>query len=118
MSRKIKVLAPVILALGVLAGLFGLGPAGLGTGVAQANPGWCNSWHGNNCNVGWDGWRGGDRCGNRCGNDCWDRCNDWQRPPSPPGDWRWDGWNWVPPFPPPWSDPWTNWVWDGWQWRC
>lgn len=110
MSRKIKVLAPVILVLGVLAGLVGLAPAGLGTGVAQANPGWCNSWRGNDCNDGWNGWRG-DRGRH---DDCWDRC-DW-RPAKPAGNWNWDGNDWVPPYPPAhagWNELWR---WDGWNW--
>lgn len=71
MRTKIKVLAPVVLVLGVLGGLFGLGPAASGAATAKAdvcvnapfvnvnvNNG-CGGWNGG-WNSGWNGgWNGG-----------------------------------------------------------
>ncbi len=93
MRTKIKVLAPVLLALGVIGSLFGLGPTTSGAATAKADVcvnapfvnvnvdngcGWNGGWNGN---VGWGG-----NCGwNNCGNN-WNRDVKWRWCSDGPGD--------------------------------
>lgn len=113
MRTKIKVLAPVLLALGVIGSLFGLGPTTSGAATAKADVcvnapfvnvnvdngcGWNGGWNGN---AGWGG-----NCGwNNCGNN-WNRDVDWRWASDGPGNlwnpryeerniWRDGGWQRV-----------------------
>jgi|GEM_PF-5322744 len=117
MSRKIKVLAPIALALGVSGALFGLGPAGSGEQVAKADVCVLNGLvdvqaPGDDVNVVCPPRVGGYLYGNggwHDRDDCWDRC-DWN------GGWDnrvWkDGPDGRPPvLVEPWKRNW-NWCWD------
>ncbi len=97
MSHKIKVLAPIALALGVSGALFGLGPAGSGEQVAKADVCVLEGLvevqaPGNDVNVGCPPHVGGYLYGNGGwynhddgywsghGDGCYDRCGDWDWP--------------------------------------
>ncbi len=101
MKRPFKVPAIV---LGALAALFmGFGSAAVGTGVANANPGWDPGWHGNSWDNQWNNGWPGNGCNNGCGPNWGNNQMVWKDGPAGRS-----------PVLVNWRDQWKQWCWDPW----